>query len=45
MIARAAAELQARCEKISDVSLRPAFFSIPEHQAISNFAANSAIQK
>lgn len=42
LIKRANTELQRRCEKISDASLRPAFLAIPEHQAISDYAANAA---
>lgn len=41
MIARAFAELGLRSEKISDVTLRPGYLGIPEHRAISEFAANS----
>ncbi|HLA06325.1 MAG TPA: adenylate/guanylate cyclase domain-containing protein [Anaerolineales bacterium] len=44
MIARSFAELQTRCEKISDVSLRPGYLGIPEHKAISEFANNAATQ-
>jgi len=42
LINRASAELLARCEKISDPSLRAGYLGIPEHQAILEFAANSA---
>jgi hypothetical protein len=42
LIARANAELQARCEKISDGTLCPGYLAIPEHRAISEFAANQA---
>jgi tetratricopeptide (TPR) repeat protein len=42
MISRANAELLARSEKISDVTLRSGFLAMPEHRAISEFAARAA---
>jgi tetratricopeptide (TPR) repeat protein len=42
LITRAYAELQTRCEKISDATLHPGYLGIPVHQAISDFAANAA---
>jgi tetratricopeptide (TPR) repeat protein len=42
IVARAHEELQARSEKISDVTLRSGFLAIPEHRAISGFAARAA---
>ena len=38
LIARSAAELSARCEKIPDPALQIGFMNVPEHHAITAFA-------
>ncbi len=41
IIARAAAELHQRCEKIIDPALQAGYLNVPEHRAIATFSSPS----